>query len=502
MPVRAASAPIRALIAAAAGCTLALATGALPAAAATGGPAARVIGARDVAGASPYAGRHCNVATPYYTQPGGKEGEPFIAVDPADTARRIAVWMDATRATDDVAYTADGGRTWHATFPRGIDGCTGNHSQAWEASGDPWLSFGPDGVAYLSTLTWAHFVTPPASDYVSVVHVQTSRDGGRTWSEPVFLAGHHAVSDKPMVVADPYRAGVAFEVWRNQSFGMPVGQRGATELLFARTADWGRTWTSPIRIAAGAATDFFGSPQLSVLRGGALVATSSLAAATGGTNLLAYHSSDQGQTWSAPVLIRTAPPGALPAICGQSVAGADTGASSGQQTVVAGHTVVLIAQDGAAAAAGRGALVRSWSSDGGVSWHSSVVLRQAMPLLLASVTAGADGTVGLVWDEIDTAAVNCTTGTIPARTRFADSATLGASWSRPVTVGAPWWNLASGARGTGGFSGYFIGDYQALAAAGPGFTTITVAGRPLVRGTTDLDISGQTGVIVATVALP
>ena len=137
--------------------------------------------------------------------------------------------------------------------------------------------FGPDGVAYLSTLTWAHFVTPPATDYVSVVHVQTSRDGGRTWSRPVFVAGTDPVADKPMVLADRFRRGVAYEIWRNQSFGLPVGARGATALLFAKTTDAGRTWSSPTQIAAGFDTDFFGSPQLSVLRNGTLIATSSLA---------------------------------------------------------------------------------------------------------------------------------------------------------------------------------------------------------------------------------
>src|SRR5436309_1839596 len=130
-----------------------------------------VRGVVDVAGRSPYAGRHCNVATSYYTSPGGKEGEPSIAVNPKDPRNRIAVWMDATRATVDIAYTKDAGQTWRRSAPRGIDACTGNHDRSWEASGDPWISFGPHGTAYLSTLTWAHFVTPPASRYVSVVHV-------------------------------------------------------------------------------------------------------------------------------------------------------------------------------------------------------------------------------------------------------------------------------------------------------------------------------------------
>jgi hypothetical protein len=138
----------------------------------------------DVAGVSPFTNSDCNVATPYYTSSGGKEGEPFIAVNPGAPRSRIAVWMDAARATDDTAFTRDGGQTWTLSIPQGIDGCTGNTARPWEASGDPSLSFGPDGVAYLSTLTWANFALPPFENYVSVVHVQTSRNGGRTWSRP------------------------------------------------------------------------------------------------------------------------------------------------------------------------------------------------------------------------------------------------------------------------------------------------------------------------------
>lgn len=451
----------------------------------------------DVAGRSPFTGRGCNVATPYYTSPGGKEGEPFIAVNPRNPRNRIAVWMDAARATLDTAYTTDGGRRWTLSIPRGIDQCTGNVQQQWEASGDPWLSFGPDGVAYLSSLTWAHFVTPPARDYVSVVHVQTSRDGGRTWSRPVFVAGHHSVSDKPMVVADPYHAGVAFEIWRNQSFGLPVGDRGRTLLLFARTTNWGKTWSRPIRIESGTRTDFFGSPQLSVLKSGTLVATSSLAAASGGVNFLSWRSVDRGATWVGPRLIRAAPEGNYPTLCGQVAAGGDTGSSSGQQTVLNGRLVAFVSLDGAAASAGRGRIVMSQSGDGGRTWRTHTVVRSPDPLLLASITADKQGRLGLVWDQVDTAAVNCRLMTIPTRTGFAISANGGFDWRRPVTVGPSWWNLASGARGTGGFSGYFVGDYQSVAAIPGGFSTTTVQGTPVVGSRDAPPIHGMTGVVLA-----
>ena len=447
----------------------------------------------DVAGRSPFTGRHCNVATPYYTSPGGKEGEPFVAVDPTHPRNRVVAYMDAARATVDVAYTRNSGHSWQRSIPRGVDGCTGNHRNTWEASGDPWVSIGPDGTSYLSALTWAHFVTPPTSRYVSLVHVQTSTNGGRSWSAPVDLAGQNAVSDKPMVLANPYHAGVAYVIWRNQGFGLATGRRAATRLLFASTHDAGRTWSRPVVIERGSASDFFGSPQLSVLRSGTLVATSSLADAGGGNDLLSWRSTDGGRRWSGRTLVDNIPDGSNPAFCGQSAAGGDTGSSAGQQTVVRGKSVLFVYLDGAAAAAGRGRLMMARSDDGGRTWGTHTVLRSADPLLLASVTANRHGELALLWDS---ARIDCDASTIPTQSLFATLPAGGSDWTSPIAIGPWWWNLATSARGTGGFSGYFIGDYQALASTARGFTTVTVQGPSLTRRHRPR-IVGATGVVVA-----
>jgi hypothetical protein len=141
----------------------------------------------------------------------------------------------------------------------------------------PWISFGPDGVAYLSTLAWAHFVTPPLDEYVSVVHVSTSTDGGRSWSRAVLVSGPESMASSPVVVADPKRPGVAYEVWTNEAFALPVGARGAiNSLYFQMTRDHGATWSAPRAIDTASANDPFDYAGLSVLDDGTLVATSSL----------------------------------------------------------------------------------------------------------------------------------------------------------------------------------------------------------------------------------
>jgi hypothetical protein len=449
----------------------------------------------DVAGASPFAGRHCNVTTDYYTSPGGKEGEPYVAVNPKRPRQRIVAYMDAKRATVDVAYTRSAGRQWRHRVPRGVDDCTGNHSNQWEASGDPWLSIGPDGTAYLSALTWAHFVTPPTSKYVSVLHVQTSRNGGRNWSQPVYIGGHNAVSDKPMVLANPYRAGIAYIIWRNQGFGLANGHRAKTKLLFASTHNGGRTWTLPQLIEPGSSSDFFGTPQVSILRTGTLVATSSLADTGGGSKLLSWRSTDGGRHWRGPTTVKHIPDGSNPEFCGRAAAGGDGGSLLGQQTVVRGHSVAFLYLDGNAASAGRGRLVMVKSRDGGRTWHAHTVVRSRDPLLLGTITANRHARLGLLYDRVDASRINCDAMKIPTQTRFANSRDGGSTWSRPLLVGPRWWNLATSARGTGGFSGYFIGDYQALAPKPHGFVSVSVQG-PALTTPRRPHITGATGVVV------
>ena len=82
------------------------------------------------------------------------------------------------------------------------------------------------------------------------------------------------------------------------------------------------------------------------------------------------------------------------------------------------------------------------------------------------------------------------------QTRFASSATGGDTWAARATIGPRSWNLAKALRGSGGFSGYFVGDYQSIAPTPGGFTTVTVQGpalgreRPAIRGANGVIVAG------------
>jgi len=448
----------------------------------------QVAGAADVAGTSPYVGENCNIPTSGWVASGGNEAEPSVAVNPRNPANRVAAWMDPTRSSVNAAYTDNGGRTWTQSRPEGIDACGGNFTQPWEASGDVWVSFGPDGTVYFTTLAWAHFETAPTSDYVSVVYTSVSRDGGKTWSHATLVSPADATADKDMIVADPNKAGTVYDVWDNAGFGVVAPPRGANQLMFSKSTDWGRTWTNTT-VAAFPPDQSASDSQLSVLKNGTLVDT-----AVSGNTILAYRSTDGGSTWSGAYTVAQLTSGSGPALCGASYRG---GGSFGADAVVGPHSIALVIDDGAAAAAGKGELILARSDDGGITWTTRPILRTRYLLLLASVAGTPNGKMGLVYDEIDASRVSCTgQAVVPTRIRVALSVNGGRTWSAAATVGASWFNQATALVAPQ----YFLGDYQNIVAdpgVNGGFVSVTVQGQPLPGGSQGPSITGNTGVLVA-----
>jgi hypothetical protein len=452
-------------------------------------PSLEVERVADVAGQSPYLGLDCNVFTADWMESGGREGEPMIAVNPRDPDNRIAVWMDRTRASINTAHTSDGGRHWARSHPQHVDECTGNFDQEWEATGDPWVTFGPDGTAYFSFLSWAHFETPPLSSYVSVVHTATSVDGGKTWSYPVGVGHQDWTSDKDMIVADPRTAGTVYAGWRNAGFGLPVGSKGDNLLLFSKTTDYGHSWSPQTVVDTQAGPfSFFGNPQLVVLNDGALVYTSSVNTSSGDVELVSYRSTDGGTSWSQAAAIATLSSGGAPPVCGHSVNG-----GYGQTTSV-GQLVAHIEVDPATAALGRGEIILYWSEDGGVTWQNKPVINSPNLIIQASATVDRHHRLAILWDETDLSQTDCGAQPIPivpSVTKLAVSRDR-EDW-HTITVGAESFNLASALVPPS----YNLGDYHSLASTPRGYATVTVQGVPLRKDAPRID--GNTGVMVGDV---
>jgi len=207
-----------------------------------------------VSGADPYAS--CTVgaditptasATPSVNYP-DSEVEPSAAVNPLTAGTThvnvIAAWQQDRWSTGSArglvaGYSFDGGATWNET-PLPFTRCAVPGSIYGRVS-DPWISIGPDGIAYAAALS--NFPAVAGSAHNSV-QVATSHDGGRTWGSAVAIADDLTTryfNDKESVTADPLHAGVAYVVWDRKR----QTRAGSAPAMFSKTTDGGKTWSAP-----------------------------------------------------------------------------------------------------------------------------------------------------------------------------------------------------------------------------------------------------------------
>jgi hypothetical protein len=184
-----------------------------------------------VSGPSPFA--RCQTAPAF----SNAEVEPSLAADRRHPTHLVAAYQqDRYRRGGGargivVALSSDGGHAWRRrVLP--VSRCAGDTVRQAPFASDPWVAVGPDGRIYASTVS-------------DVVSVTTSTDWGRRWSAPVALRGP-GVTDKPLLTADPRRAGTAYVVWSDYLRTNPPGTE--SDELVSITHDGGRTWSEPTAV--------------------------------------------------------------------------------------------------------------------------------------------------------------------------------------------------------------------------------------------------------------
>jgi hypothetical protein len=194
------------------------------------------------------------------------DDEPYAAVDPRNPDRVVAVWQSRRRGAGSVIQTAaseDGGRTWSAARAVPINECAGGTGGTGRLAGDPWVTFGQDGRAYASAITF----TPgrdDGPDLVNALVAAPSSDGGRTW-EPASIAafapdatvGH----DNLATAADPTRP---LSVYAATTRSEEAGSVYRGRLGFVRSLDGGKTWEAIQSITPPVDGERIGAPQLVV----------------------------------------------------------------------------------------------------------------------------------------------------------------------------------------------------------------------------------------------
>ena len=289
------------------------------------------------------------------------ETEPFFAIDPENPKHLLAVYQEdrfpeegCRNLTSAVSF--NGGLTWQESL---LPDQTVAAGGSFERTSDPWVAFGTGGRAYFASLGFNE------SNLLNGVYLSSSDDGGRTWGDPVAVhSGTSTFDDKEAVVVDnrddsPYK-GRVYVGWdsitsnRQQpelitysddgghTFQAPVTltSQGASigivplvgpggivhavwlnylgptpSLLASHSTDGGRTWSSPVRISTADAYGVDGSRTGAGLptaaidgRNGALYVAWEDGRFTPGTDqIVLSRSTDDGQTWSAPLRVSDGP---------------------------------------------------------------------------------------------------------------------------------------------------------------------------------------------------
>jgi hypothetical protein len=191
----------------------------------------------------------------------GPHNETTIAVNPTDARNIVAAShtylynldkqssIALLRIFTEAYVSKDGGQSWTNVHPP--------HG-SYRFLTDPALAFDADGRLYWSNVASHDSVAGAFSD-VSVI-VESSDDGGITWTDPVTVAkGNGTVSnggtntlfnDKDWIAVDTgtsaYRGSV-YVTWARQQYRKDV--QTESPIFFVRSRDGGVTWTSGAEIS-------------------------------------------------------------------------------------------------------------------------------------------------------------------------------------------------------------------------------------------------------------
>ena len=167
--------------------------------------------------------------------------EPAIAIDPNNSQQVVAVFQDNVHAS----YSQDAGHTWHAA--EGV--APGNY----KVSGDVSTAFDGQGHAFVCYMAfdklgtfnyWAHNASRMG------LFVRRSLDGGKNWEAGHFPIIEHATEpgmpfeDKPYIVSDTTKSRYAGSLY----VGWTRWTLTDSEIMFSRSTDDGRTWSTPLEI--------------------------------------------------------------------------------------------------------------------------------------------------------------------------------------------------------------------------------------------------------------
>jgi hypothetical protein len=471
-----------------------------------------------VSGASPFA--HCtadNVAG----QPGllflNSEVEPLVDVNPTDPRNIVGGyqqdrWSGGGSRGLVAGVSLDAGTTWTNVVIPKITLCSGgtvDNGGDFKRATDPWLSFAPNGDLYFMSLSLDIEAPPgaPGGNGKNALFVSKSTDRGLTWGDPIKLiedTNPRFLNDKNSITADPGEPHFVYAVW--DRLQLPVGSVLNPEnvigfgfkgpAMLSRTTDAGASW-EPARIIfdPGANQQTIGN-QIVVLPDGTLVDFFNLIRNQPPRfefTLALIRSTDRGATWTHGQPIRAARIFSKAAFDPQAtgVRDPDTGAR-----VRTGDIIPEVAVDRSPRSRGYGNLYAVWqdsrfsnngdfstldllidevafarSMDGGLTWSTPIKINLTptnIPLknrqaFTPAVRVAADGTIGVTYYDFRNNTTDPTT--LPTDLFLVHSHDQGLTWKSETRVTPASFDM----RNAPVARGFFVGDYEGLAAVGNSF---------------------------------
>ena len=369
------------------------------------------------------------------------EAEPFFAIDPENPKHLLASYQEDRFLNDGCrnltsAVSLDGGTTWQESLLPRLTVADGG---PYERSSDPWVAFGPGGRAYYASLGFNETSAPNG------VYLSSSDDGGLTWSDPVAVhSGSSTFDDKEAVVVDtrddsPYK-GRVYVGWDSISASQQQSE------FITYSDDGGRSFQSaytlgnqganigiiPLVGPGGIVHALWLSYQRQVL-------------------LLASHSTDGGRTWSAPVTVSD--------VRAFGVDGSRTGAGL-PAVAVDGRTGALYAVwEDERFTPGTDQVVLSRSTDGGQTWSAPQRVSDgpdSAANFTPAVAVTPEGWVGVSYYSLRNNPAH-----VLVDEYLSVSKSGGQTFAKGQRLTASSWDLRFAATS----DGFFLGDYQGLAAS-------------------------------------
>jgi hypothetical protein len=432
-----------------------------------------------VSGPSPYA--TCTAgSTSSSVNYTNAEVEPWLAVNPANTANIIGTWQQ-DRWSDGGAhglvagFSFDGGVTWgETTLP--FSTCA-RGGLDYERASDPWVSIGPDGTAYAVSISFN------ASNNNNAVAAATSSNGGKTWRNLRLIQVDNApnfqfFNDKESVTADPTTAGSAYVVWDrlagpSSNPDASLHSRAFTgPAMLSKTTDGGRTWSTPqVIVSTGQHVQTIGNVIVVDPRNGTLYDFFDLIMppqSPSPYNVAFVKSTDDGATWTAPQVIAN-----LQTVF---VRDPNTGQDIRTGDIIpepaidpATGQLYVVWQDSRFNGGDHDEVALSTSTNGGSTWSAPIRVNTptGRPAFTPSIRVSSDGTVGVTYYDFRNLTTETTT--LPTDYWFTSSSNHGASFGNEAHIAGPFDMLtAPNARG------FFVGDYEDLETSGTTFKSFFV----------------------------